>query len=263
MSEIRKYKFGLALSGGGARGAAHVGVLQALEEAGLRPEVISGASAGSIVGALYSSGMTPKEIMDFVKDSSLLKAYRLSFPTNGLTHFNYLQKELAKMIKEDSFEALKIPLHVATTNLETGQLKMFNSGKLFKIVQASGTIPLVFKPVEINGQMYVDGGATNNLPVQPIRDLCEVVLGVNLVPVIPVERKEFRGFFGLTLRCVYLAISANSQPGAAMCDFIIEPDELYKYDVFRFKKAEEMYEIGYQYAKAILPQLSEKIASLN
>lgn len=263
MSDIKKYKFGLALSGGGSRGAAHVGVLQALEDAGIKPEVISGTSAGSIVGALYGSGLTPKEIIEFVKKSSLMKAYRLSFPTNGVTNFRYLRKELAKMIKEDSFEALKIPLYAATTNLESGKLEVFTSGELFKIVQASGCIPLVFKPVEINGQQHVDGGAVNNFPVFPIREQCEVILGVNLVPVNPVEKKEFRGFFGMTLRCVYLAISANSKPGRALCDLLIEPEELYKYDVFRFKKADEMYDIGYRYAQKIIPELKAKLAAIS
>lgn len=262
MSET-KFKIGLGLSGGGSRGAAHVGVLKAFEEAGIVPQVIAGTSAGAIVGSLYAAGVGVDEIFSFIKSSNLFKAYRLSFPSNGLTNFKYLSKKLGEFIEEDAFEKLKIPLHVGTTNLETGKMEVFSSGQLFKVVQAAGSIPLFFKPVEINGQLYVDGGAMNNFPVQAIRDHCELLVGVNLMPIVPVERKKIRSFFGVALRSVYLGIEMNSLAGKALCDILIEPPELYQYDIFRFNKVEEMYKIGYDYAQKAIPEIVDRLGKIS
>lgn len=263
MEDHPKYKFGLGLSGGGARGAAHVGVLQAFKEAGLVPEVIAGTSAGAIVGALYASGMSSEAMMDFISSSSLFKAYRPCLPSNGITPFTYLHKKLAELIAEDSFEALNIPLHIATTNLERGEVQMFSEGELFKVVQAAGSIPLVFKPVEINGEWHVDGGAMNNFPVQSIRSDCQLLVGVNIMPTVPVQKKAVKGFFGLSLRAVYLGIAVNSKPGKALCDILIEPDELYHYDIFRFNKTDEIYQIGYDHGLKAIPEIKAKLAALS
>lgn len=262
MENQPKYKIGLGLSGGGSRGAAHVGVLQAFTEAGIVPDVIAGTSAGAIVGALYASGMSSNQMMEFIGSSNLFKAYRLSFPSNGITPFTFLHQQLTKLIREDSFEALNIPLNVGTTNLETGKVQMFNSGELFKVIQAAGSIPLVFKPVEINGEWHVDGGAMNNFPVQSIRENCELLIGVNIMPTVPVKKKAVKGFFGLALRAVYLGIEVNSRAGRALCDVLIEPKELYDYDIFRFNKVEEMYEIGYDYGRQAIPEVKAKIEGL-
>ncbi len=259
----RKYRLGLGMSGGGSRGAAHVGVLQAFEEAGISPDVISGTSAGGIVGALYASGKSPKSIMDFIGQSSLLKAYRLSFPSNGITPFTFLRDKMAKLIAVDSFEALKIPLHIGTTNLERGEMVVFNRGPLFSVVQACGSIPMLFKPVEINGEWYVDGGAMNNFPVQCIRDQCEVLVGINVMPTVPISKKKVGGMVGVAMRCVYLGIQVNSSSGRGLCDVLIEPQELYHYDVFRFKKIEEMYQIGYEAGQKAIPEIKEKLQRLD
>lgn len=262
MMSPQKYKFGLGMSGGGSRGAAHVGALQAFEEAGLRPDVIAGTSAGGIVGALYASGKKPRDIMEFINGSSLLKAYRFSLPSNGLTPFTFLRNKLAEHIREDSFEALQIPLHVGTTNLETGKMVVFNSGKLFDIVQACGSIPILFKPVEINGEWYVDGGAMNNFPVQCIRDQVEVLVGINVMPTVPIVKKKVNGMMGVALRSIYLGIEMNSRPGRALCDILIEPKELYDYDVFRFRKTQEMFDIGYQHAKKAIPLIQDRLQNV-
>ncbi len=259
----RKYRLGLGMSGGGSRGAAHVGALQAFEEAGIRPDVIAGTSAGGIVGALYAAGKSPKSIMDFIGQSSLLKAYRLSLPTNGLTPFTFLRNKMAELIEEDSFEALKIPLHIGTTNLEKGEMVVFNSGQLYSVVQACGSIPMLFKPVEINGEWYVDGGAMNNFPVQCIRDQCDLLVGINVMPTVPISKRKVGGMVGVALRCVYLGIEVNSGPGRALCDILIEPQELYDYDVFRFRKVDEMYQIGYEAAQKAIPAIKEKLENLD
>lgn len=105
-------KIGISLSGGGARGIAHIGVLEALLENGIQPEVIAGTSAGSIVGALYAAGKTPEEMLDFVKDSSILRIFRVGLPNKGLASLSYLRERLEEAIPEDNFESLQKHLFI-------------------------------------------------------------------------------------------------------------------------------------------------------
>ena len=132
-----KSKIGIALSGGGARGIAHIGVLQALDENGVFPDVISGTSAGSIVGALYASGKTPLEILKVVEKSKVYKTIKFGMPLKGLTDLSYLAKLLSENIEKDSFESLSRKLFIAVSNLNSGELEIINKGKLFDVVVAS------------------------------------------------------------------------------------------------------------------------------
>ncbi len=240
-----KYKLGIALSGGGARGIAHIGVLAALEEHYIVPEVISGTSAGSIVGALYASGLRPAEILEAFKESSLFKTINVGLPIAGLTNLNYLKERLAEFIKEDSFEALHKPLFVAISNLNKGEEEIVCTGPLFDVVVASSSIPLVFKPVMINNQTYVDGGLLRNLPAEPVKELCDLVIGVNVMPHVQVSNKKVDSMVDIAFRGFDLTIWNNSQLDLAVCDVLIEPLALLDYTILSFHKAEEIYEIGY------------------
>ncbi|MEL7021584.1 MAG: patatin-like phospholipase family protein, partial [Bacteroidota bacterium] len=154
-----KYKIGLALSGGGARGIAHIGVLQALTEHGIQVDALSGTSAGSIVAALYAAGKTPEEILQFAADNTnLFKMYQFNIPKIGFTSLDYLKNKLAEILDEDSFEHLQLPCHIAITNLQMGVVEIVSTGKLFDVVAASSSIPILFKPIKINDDLYVDGG---------------------------------------------------------------------------------------------------------
>lgn len=252
-------RVGITLSGGGARGIAHIGVLQALEENGIYPEVISGTSAGSIVGALYASGKTPEEMIKFVKDSSIFGLITIGFPTTGLTKLTYLRQMLAKHIEEDRFEALNKKLFIAVANLNRGHIEIISSGKLFDVVMASSSLPLVFKPVEINGEYYIDGGILNNMPVKPLVDHSDYIIGVNVMPNVEVQKKAVQNVFGIISRCFDLFTSANTLPSAELCDLLIEPKALHDYNVFSFNKVDELFEAGYQ---AALEKVNEIKSSL-
>lgn len=251
---------GLCLSGGGARGAAHIGVLKALLENDITPGQVSGASAGAIIGALYAAGKTPREMLDFIQESSLIKLLSFRPWSGGITQLAYLRDRLASVIVHDSFEALSLPLYVAIANLNTGQLEIRNSGPLFDVITASSSIPLVFKPVEIDKQQYVDGGLLCNLPAKPLVGDCDLVIGVNVMPHIEAESKTVQSVIGIAARCFELSILANTLPQAAFCDILIEPKAVSKYHIFQFNQYQQLFEIGYEETMKKLPLIKEWIA---
>ena len=255
----KEYRLGLSLSGGGARGIAHVGVLQALEDNGFKPDIISGTSAGAIAGALYAAGLSPVEILGLVKKASLFKLLKVGLPYAGLTKHTYLRAQLEQAIGDDRFEALKIPLYVAMSNLNTGACEMRHSGPLYDVVMASSSIPLVFQPVEVDGQLYVDGGLLANIPVAAIREQTQFVIGVNVMPNFEVDNKAVQNVFGIAQRCFDLSILANTQPSLDLCDLVVEPMAVRDYTILNLSKYQQIYEIGYQAMKEQVPALKEKM----
>lgn len=252
-------KIGLCLSGGGAKGIAHIGVLKAFRETGIFPDVVAGTSAGSVVGALYAAGKTPEEMIDFVRDGSLFKIYKVIMPSDGLTKLTYLKDKLRGAIPEDSFEGLARPLHVAVTNLITGNVEIKNSGPLFDVIMASSSIPLVFSPVEIDGQIYVDGGMLANFPVQPLIGQSDVIIGVNLMPQEPISEKSVQNIIGIATRCFSLSVWSNTQPQLRHCDLVISPPNIEQYNIFQFSRYKELVELGYEAALDRIPELLEII----
>lgn len=240
------FRLGIALSGGGARGAAHIGVLQALEELEISPECISGTSAGSIVGLLYSAGLKPLEILSFVEEVSLLKTLRLGLPTKGLADLTYLKDQLTGMIPQRNFSELQKSFFVAVANLNTGKSEIISSGPVIDYVIASSSIPLIFKPSVINGNTYVDGGLLNNLPTAPLVERCERILGVNVLPISEVENKHVDSLIGIGIRCFEVSIRSNILDNKEDCDLVIEPPRIAKYNIFNTRKARELFELGYQ-----------------
>lgn len=248
-------RIGIALSGGGARGIAHIGVLQALAEHHIHPEVVSGASAGAIVGALYAAGKSPAEMLQFVKDSSLLKLFKMGLPLNGLAKLTYVRDQLKAIIPENDFSQLKYRLFVAVANLNTGECEMRNEGMLAEVVMASCSIPLVFKPVEIEGNWYVDGGLLNNMPVAPLLPHSDYIIGVNVIPHVKTASKNIQSIIGVATRCFELSILSNTNASIDMCDVLIEPRRVHAFNIFQFNQYEKLFDIGYQAAMDKIPQI--------
>lgn len=240
---------GITLSGGGARGAAHIGVLQALAEANIRPSRVVGVSAGAIVGALYAAGKTPKEMLDFVAASSVIKFIKLGVPRTGLTTLDYLKSRLSEVLQVETFADLEIPFYVGATNLNTGELALVGEGNLYDWVAASCSLPFVFKPMEIDEQLYVDGGAMCNLPVAPLQGQVDFIIGSNLIPTQPVASSELSSVIGISWRCVDLVVMAASAPNRAACDWLIEPDGVAAHNIFAFNKIKDIYQLGYDFTK--------------
>lgn len=238
-------RIGIVLSGGGARGAAHIGVLQALNENNIFPDQVSGTSAGSIIGALYCAGYTPFEILKLSHEKAFLKIFKIGFLNKGLTELTYLKDFLKDHIVINKFEELKLPLHVCISNLNSGKFEIVSEGQLFEILAASCALPLLFKSVKIKGNTYVDGGLLNNLPVEPLLKKCSKIIGISLCPHETIK-EEVKGIRNIAERCLQLAIWGTIQHRMKQCDVAIEIKKSFEYGIFDAKKSEELFDIGYE-----------------
>ena len=177
----KKYQLGVAFSGGGAKAAAHCGALQALKEFGIRPDIVAGTSAGSLVAVLYASGFTPAGMIQLFQGMAFFKdIVSPGLPRGGLFDSKPLVEHLRKHIPYAKLEDLPIPVCVVASDLEHGRTKVFTKGEIAPRVVASCSIPVIFNPMLIGGVHYVDGGAFQNLPVPAIRSKCEKVIAFNL-----------------------------------------------------------------------------------
>lgn len=245
-----KYKTGIVLSGGGARGFAHIGVLKALNENGIYPDAISAVSAGAIVGALYADGYKPDDIFGIFSELDIYKIIRFYRPSFGLLKAHGLKKLLSANIRHTQLEDLPIKLTISATNFTKAKTDYFTSGNLIDAVLASSAIPMILKPYTINGNMYVDGGLMNNLPVEPLLGHCEQLIGINVNPVHEVTR--FKSFRNFSDRVLHLAIRANVKNNIEKCDIYIEPPDLMEFHLFKLSSAKEIFERGYRHTQELL-----------
>jgi NTE family protein len=247
---MKKFKTGLVLSGGAARGLAHAGVLQALDEADIHADIISGVSAGAIVGALYADGYRPKQILEFFLEKSMLSYVKPAIPRRGLLRMSGLEEILKENLHAKRIEELKIPLCITTTDIHTGKALVFTTGKLIPLIIASSSIPVMFVPIEIEGLTLVDGGVVDNFPIDPIRDQCEFLIGVHVNPIGTVQKIE--GILDIAERTFNLTVAAQIEKKIHGFDIFMEPNELRNYGYTDVKKAKEIYNIGYKEAKRVL-----------
>jgi NTE family protein len=250
----KAYDTGLILSGGGARGFAHLGVLQALEELGIRPGVISGVSAGAIVGVFYADGYSPAEIMDMFVEKKLFSLVRFTVPRSGFLKLTGLHELLRTSLRAKTFEDLQIPLWITVTNLNKGEAEYVNHGPLSDMVIASASIPVLFEPHRIGKYQYSDGGVFDVLPVDPVKKACKTLIGVNVNPRW--EEKNISGLLKMAEWSFYLRILASVQNNLLRCDIQIDPQELKGYGIFDMSRAREMFDIGYEEARRVLEKNS-------
>jgi NTE family protein len=248
----KKFKIGIVLSGGAVRGFAHVGVLKALNEHGIFPDIISGASAGSIAGSLYADGKTPDEILRIFEKKSIYKFLEFIVPNKGLVKMTGMHTALKQSLTAKTFEELKIPFFAAVTDLNNAKSIYFNSGDLPTMVIASSTIPILFTPVIIDGVYYVDGGVINNLPIEPIEHLCEKIIGVNVNHVG--YKKTFSGMMEMADRAIHMMIDQNMEHKKEKFDLYIEPEELNNVGLMEMANHLKIYEIGYKETNKILKE---------
>ena len=177
----RPPRVALALGGGAARGFAHIGVIEVLEENGIRPDIVTGTSAGSLVAALYASGRTGKELETIAinMDESALTDW--SFPGRGLIRGEALASYIRNATGNKPLEQMKIPLGIVATDLDTGKPIVFRRGDVGTAVRASSAVPAVFQPVRLGTHEYVDGGLASPVPVRAARDMgADVIIAVDI-----------------------------------------------------------------------------------
>ncbi len=177
-------KVGLALGGGAARGFAHIGVIQALEAAGIRPDLVVGTSAGSLVAALWASGKSGAELAGLAQsmDESALTDW--AFPGRGLIRGEALARYVREQTGGRSIEQMPLPLGIVACDLDSGQPILFQRGDTGAAVRASSAVPAVFQPVKIGNREYVDGGLVSPVPVRFARQMgAELVIAVDISSV--------------------------------------------------------------------------------
>jgi predicted acylesterase/phospholipase RssA len=180
-------KVGYALGGGVARGLFHIGVLSVLEENKISPDVIVGTSMGAIVGAMYASGLSAKEIKDIALDfdwRQLIRLADVTFPINGLIRGKRINALLKSLLKDITFENIKTPFACVATDITTGEQVVLSEGSLIESIRASISLPSIFTPVRVGNRYLVDGGLVNVVPISVCREMgADYVIGVNVIPV--------------------------------------------------------------------------------
>ena len=241
-------KFGYVLSGGGARGLAHLGVIKLLEELGIKPYAISGTSAGAVVGALYASGKRPEEILELFKKNSLFGWNSLAWQKEGFFSMELLRKLLKGTIKEKDLDELEIKLFVATTDLIEGKSVIYSEGNLLETVVASASVPVVFEPVKYDNKLLGGGGVLNNFPLEPLENICDIIIGsfVNKIERATGNDSFFRKI-NIMDRCFHLAIANSAYSKVKDCNVFIEVP-LHGMDMYDVKPADKIFETGYKTA---------------
>jgi NTE family protein len=253
-------RIGVALSGGGVRCVAQIGILQVLQEMGVKISMISGTSGGAILGTLYAYGYSPAEIYKFVQKISPFTILKPAFMSTGLLDASKIEKELKKYFDKTTFEELKIPMVVACTDFLRAKPKYFVDGDFIRPIAASASIPIVFSPVKIGDSVYVDGGIVNNLPAEPLREYCDKIIGVHCNPVND-KSDNIGGMKRMFERTLLMAISCNAYQSKKLCDVFLEPEDLKYYRVMEYKKIPEIYEIGYKFGQKNKHLIEEMLQS--
>lgn len=256
------YRLGVVCSGGGARAVAHIGVLHALEERGIRVDCLAGTSAGAIVAALYAAGISSDRMLEFFETKNPLKLSKLSFGKPGIIDTTKIRADFLEVFPEDSFESLDRRLFVAATDLVNARLVIFESGPLISTLLASSAIPFVFTPTEIDGRLFADGGIINNFPVEPLNGLCDVLLGVYVSPLRAACPADLSSVRGVTQRALEVARFTNSRPKFHHCDVMLCPEALGGYPAFDTRQAREVFDVGYRAALAQMDAIENALASI-
>jgi len=220
--------FGVALGGGGARGLAHILALEAIDESGIMPSAIAGTSMGAIIGTLYASGLSGEQIRkgfakhaiskdDHLKDIfsksgdifKWLQAVRPEVKRGGLLRADGLLRYLFEEIRVKTFEELKFPLHIVTTDFWSGQEVIFNRGELLPAIKASMAIPGVFAPVSYKGRVLVDGGLVNNVPYDVLPPYCDCTIAIDVAPLRKPDRHRVPSMLDSVLGMFDMLIEHN------------------------------------------------------
>lgn len=253
----QKVKLGVALSGGGVRGFGHLAALKAMNERNIIPQILSGTSAGSLAAVFYADGISPEKTLCLFKEAKLRGLMDTTLPKEGFFTTSRLCDFLAKHLKARTFEELRIPIRVIASDIEEGKARVFDRGELIPAIAASCCFPVVFAPVQIENHYYVDGGIFSNFPVSAIRDQCEILIGVNVSPVINMKYKPSIKY--VIDRSINYTVKANTLKERHLCDYLIEADEFSKYSTFELDKADEIFHLGTRLATDYLDLNREKL----
>lgn len=260
MKVIRK-KIGLALGAGGAKGLAHIGVLQVLSESDIPIDMIAGASMGAAIGAFYAAGSDPVMLGKLACHLNQSFFIDVAMPRFGLLKGEKMTQILRLLTHNKTFDQLQIPLAVVATDIERGQRVVLQEGDVALAVRASSSIPGIFKPIRINDCLLVDGAVTERLPVTVLKEMgADFIIGVD-VKNWPAERMEVNNIYEVIMQSIEILEKEVCRKFLEMADFLICPN-LSNIGTLDFQKAEECVQIGREAALASLPQLQGALLAL-
>lgn len=248
----KRYSTGLALSGGGAKGFAHVGVLMAMEKCGLKPSIMSGVSAGSIVATLYAAGLTPREIIEcFGAYSGFADFTKLTVPKASLFKLDKFARIFESWLPVKYLEELEIPTMVCATDMVAGKSKGWRKGEITPRVMASCSVPIVFAPVEIDGVHYIDGGVLRNLPAWVIRKECRTLIGSNCSPLAD-DYAYKASLPSVAMRTYSLMSKSNTLQDILLCDHMIRHASVASVGTFNMSEMRRIVLRGYETAMPVI-----------
>lgn len=241
-----KYELGVVFSGGGAKAAAHCGAVQAMIEYGIEPQVLAGTSAGSLVATFYSAGIKPKEMIEIFQGLNFFKdIVKVSTPGAGLFDSQPLLQILREILPYKTFEQLPVPVYAIASDMDNAKVKVFSKGEIAPRLVASCSIPIVFKPIVINGVHYIDGGVFQNLPVPAIRNMCDKVIAFS---VRHLDKEPFKNnLLHSATRAYNMMFMSNIMADARLANIFIELDTD-GCSVYDIDKGPELFFRGYDCA---------------
>ncbi len=241
-------KVGIVLSGGGHRGAAHAGILKALEAFNLEPQFISGSSAGAIVGALYAAGHSPKVILEIFKNVKLFSFSFYARRKAGFIDSERFEDILKPYFPSNSFKSLQKKLLITATDIVEGNVRVFDKGPLIPTILASAALPGIFTPLQIEDSLYADGGVLDNFPVDPLLGYSLDIYGSYVCPLKKLNVTDFKNSFNVVDRAVNLMMHNISVQKFDFCKMVFCPDDLEEFGLFKTGQADRIFQIGYDHA---------------
>ena len=262
MSDVDRPRLGLALSGGTAKSIAHIGVLRAFEEAGLRPDVIVGTSGGSLIAVVYASGAGIEKMVAMAREVNWRNLARVRIPRLGLFSNQGIAELVRSTVGDLTFEELDIPTHVVTTDLLSGEKAVFSRGPVAPVVQASCSIPQIFSPVEIDGGLYADGGFVEYLPLQTLRETgCRLAVGTHLGAYADFSPRPGH-LLAMVMRTMGIVAMRNARESAQYADVLIRPN-LRGFHSFDLKRSEELIAAGEEAGRASIDAIRAALVTLD
>jgi len=252
-------KLGLALGGGAARGFAHIGVIQVLEEAGLRPDFVAGTPAGSGVAALYASGKTGAQLQQIGEsmEEAAITDWTLPVFNSGILRGDALAKYVNQQVGGRSIENMTVPLGIVATDLYSGEMMVFQKGDTGMAVRASSAVPAIFQPVKIAGRSYVDGGLVSPVPVRAARRMgAQVVLAIDITS--PPDSSGSDNTITVLLQTASIMGKSINAFELKEADVVVRPD-LRAVSSADFSSRKKAIEAGRRAMLELLPQLRAAI----
>ncbi|HNP75425.1 MAG TPA: patatin-like phospholipase family protein [bacterium] len=261
MTELKRPKIGLALGSGGSRGLAHIGVIKALEENNIPIDFVAGSSIGTMVGGFYAAGLSIKEIEKIALSTTWRRVFSVLFDPHlkqGLIGGEKLKTFIEDYINGKKFEDCKIPFVAVATDLKTGEVVVLNKGEMAQAIRASVSIPLVFKPVKINGRILADGGLSAPVPVEIARNMgADIVIAVNLDKHYCDEERE-TGWYDIANDSLNILRHHLALSNVANADIVIEINVGKNY-WYQFTNGQNKILTGEKATKEVLPKLKEMV----